>query len=191
MIKINLLPVRAAKKKEVVQQQVAILALSLAAVLLISASVYGVTYVKIKTAQKEIANAEQELERLKKKIGEIDNIKKLQAAVKKKLDVLDMLRKEKTGPANRLAKLSQATPDKLWLTKYVESGANVAISGIALNEELIAEFMRNMAASGEFVNVELMVSEQQETAGVKAKRFDLTCVIKNLKKEEPATPPKK
>ena len=190
MIKINLLPVRAAKKKEVVQQQVAILTLSLAAALLISASVYGVTYVKIKATQKEITRSEQDLELLKKKIGEIDNIKKLQAEVKKKLDVLDMLRKEKTGPANRLAKLSQATPDKLWLTKYTEAGANVAMSGVALNEDLIADFMRNLQVSGEFVNIELMVSEQVETAGIKTKRFDLTCVIKSLKKEEPATPQK-
>ena len=191
MIKINLLPVRAAKKKEVVQQQLVILVISLLGMLLICAAVYGATYLKIKTVKNEIASSEQELEQLKKKIGEIDNLKKLQAEVKKKLDVLEKLRTEKSGPANRLAKLSSAVPEKLWLTKYVESGANVAISGVALNEDLIADFMRNLLSSNEFTNIELLVSEQVETAGVKTKKFDLTCVIKSLKIEEPANQPQK
>lgn len=191
MIKINLLPIRAAKKKEVVQQQVAILVGILVAVIVACGAVYGITYMKITTAKREIASSEQELNLLKKKIGEIDNIKKLQADVKKKLDVLAQLRKEKTGPASRLAKLSAATPEKLWLTKYVENGPTVSVSGVALNEELIAEFMRNLQESGDFTNVELMVSEQQAKGDVKTKRFDVTYLIKNLKKDEPAKPPKK
>lgn len=191
MIKINLLPIRAAKKKEVVQQQVTILVGVLLAVLVICGAVYGVTYMKISAAKKEIAASEQELNRLKKKIGEIDNIKKLQADVKKKLDVLAQLRKEKKGPASRLAKLSGSAPDKLWLTKYVENGPNVSVSGVAFSEELIAEFMRNLQDSGEFTNVELMVSEQLAKGEVKVKRFDVTYLIKNLKKDEPAKPSKK
>ena len=191
MIKINLLPVRAAKKKEVVQQQMAVLVIVLVGVLLVCGAVYGVTYMKISAARKNIAASEEELNRLKKKIGEIDNIKKLQAEVKKKLDVLAQLRKEKAGPASRLAKLSGAAPEKLWLTKYVESGANVSVSGVALNEDLIAEFMRNLQEAGDFTNVELMVSEQQTSGGMKTKRFDLTYLIKNLKKEEPVKAPNK
>ena len=191
MIKINLLPVRAAKKKEVVQQQMAVLVIVLVGVLLVCGAVYGVTYMKISAARKNIAASEEELNQLKKKIGEIDNIKKLQAEVKKKLDVLAQLRKEKAGPASRLAKLSGSAPEKLWLTKYVESGANVSVSGVALNEDLIAEFMRNLQEAGDFTNVELMVSEQQTSGGMKTKRFDLTYLIKNLKKEEPVKAPKK
>lgn len=191
MIKINLLPVRAAKKKEFAQQQILILIASVVGVLLVAATVYAITSFKISSAEKEITASQQELEQLKKKIGEIDNLKKLQAEVKKKLDVLAQLRKEKTGPALRLAKLSEAAPEKLWLTRYSENGPNVAISGVAYNEDLIAEFMRNLQSSGEFGGVELMVSEQIDTAGLKTKKFDLTCVITALKKEEPATSQKK
>jgi type IV pilus assembly protein PilN len=179
MIKINLLPVRAAKKKESARQQISILLLSVTAVLVIAFGIYSVTLAKIITTKGEIEKSEQEIKRLKEKIGEINNLKKLQAEVKKKLDILNQLRRDKTGPATRLAKLSDAVPEKLWLTKYTESESNVSLGGVAFNEDLIAEFMRNLQASNAFTNVELLVSEQLETAGMKAKKFEISCTMKS------------
>jgi type IV pilus assembly protein PilN len=193
MIKINLLPVRAAKKKETAKQQLFIFVFSLIILLTLAAVLYSMTLVKIKSTRDDIEKSNKEIQRLKLLIGEIDNIKKLQDEVKKKLDVLNRLRQEKTGPAIRLAKLSDATPEKLWLTKYTEKDGNVLISGIALNEELIAAFMLKLQSSNEFANVELLVSEQvelKELNGEKAKKFDISCALKSFKKEEPAKPQK-
>lgn len=182
MIKINLLPVRATKKKETAKQQLLIFAASLVAVLVLAAAAYSMVLFNIKSTKSDIEKSDKEIQRLKSVIGEIDNIKKLQDEVKKKLDVLNRLRQEKTGPAIRLAKLSDAIPEKLWLTRYSESGEAVSIGGIAFNEDLIAAFLRNLQASGEFDNVELQVSEQVELSGVKAKKFDISCVLKVAKK---------
>ncbi|HJV35816.1 PilN domain-containing protein [Geomonas sp.] len=179
MIRINLLPVRASKKRETVRQQVSILVLSVIGVLVVGVSMYGLLSAKVTNAKQQIESSENDLKSLKSKIGAIDNIKKLQAEVKKKLDVLSQLRKAKTGPAARLAALSDAVPEKLWLTKYVESGNSVSISGVALNEELIAAFMKNLQNSGSFANIELQITEQTDVSGVKAKRFDLGMVIKS------------
>jgi len=188
MIKINLLPLRASKKKESTRQLVSILVISLAGVLVVGLSLYFVTIAKISATTDEIAKSEQEIQQLKAKIGQIDNIKKLQAEVKKKLDILTQLRKEKTGPASRLARLSEAVPDKLWLVKYTENLGTVSISGFSVNEEIIATFMRNLQAAEDFDKIELQVSEQAEVAGIKVKRFDITFNIKSIKKEEPANP---
>lgn len=181
MIRINLLPVRAIKKKETVQQQISILVLSVIVILGVGLGAFTLLQTKIMTTNSQIASSEKEIKQLKTKIGEIDNIKKLQDEVKKKLNVLNQLRKDKSGPANRLAKLSEAVPEKLWLTKYTENVNNVSMAGIAYNEDILAEFMRNLLASDYFTNVELLVSEQVEVGGVKAKRFDLSCVIKSGK----------
>ena len=191
MIRINLLPVRASKKKETARQQFVIAAASVVAFLAVIGFVYSSQLIKIRSTTKDIANSEKELARLKTVIGEIDNIKKLQEEVKKKLGILDRLRKEKTGPAIRLAKLSDAIPEKLWLTRYTETGGNISLGGIAFNEDILAEFLRNLALSSEFINVELLVSEQIELSGVKAKRFDVTCALNPAKKEEPAAKPVK
>jgi type IV pilus assembly protein PilN len=191
MIRINLLPVRAAKKKESARQQISIFVMAIAGVLVLALAIYSVTLAKISAANDEIGRSEQEIKRLKEKIGEIDNIKKFQAEVKKKLDILNQLRRDKAGPATRLAKLSDAVPEKLWLTKYTETGGNVSLGGVAFNEDLIAGFMRNLQASGEFINVELGVSEQIDISGMKAKRFEISCSLRASKVADPTTPQKK
>lgn len=191
MVRINLLPVRASKKKETAKQQMAILAVSALIVLLAGLGLYVYAQAKIKATKAEIEKSESDLQQLKSKIGELENIKKLKDDVTKKLDVLGQLRKGKTGPVRRLATLSDAAPDKLWITKYTESGQGVSIGGIALDEDLIASLMRHLQGSEDFTNVELVVSEQTEIDGVKAKRFELTCALKSeVKTEEPPAPKK-
>jgi type IV pilus assembly protein PilN len=181
MIRINLLPLRASKKKETIRQQVSILVLSVIGLLVVGLSLYGLLLSKISAAKVQIESSENEIKSLKAKIGAIDNIKKLQADVKKKLDVLNQLRKAKNGPASRLAALSDAVPEKLWLTRYVENAGSVSVSGYAFSEDLIAQFMRNLQASGAFANVELQVSEQADLSGVQVKRFDIVFQIKEVK----------
>jgi type IV pilus assembly protein PilN len=179
------LPYRASKKKEAASQQLIVMAVAIILALGIAGAAYWITLGKISTTKDEIAKSESELTELKKKIGEIDNLKKLQAAVQKKLDILNQLRKEKTGPATRLARLSDIVPEKMWLTSYQEVGSKISISGLAYSEELIADFMRSIQASDEFSEVDLQGSEQQESSGIKLKKFNLTCSIKAGKKEEP------
>ncbi len=191
MTRINLLPIRATKKKETAKQQLTILVVVIAAVVVAGLAFYSVTLAKVSGTKAEIARSEAELQQLKVKIGEIDNIKKLQDEVKKKLDILNKLRKEKSGPAIRLAKLSDVTPDKLWLTNYAEKDGKVTISGLAYNEDLIAAFLRNLQGSGLFSSVELVVSEQKEEGGVKIKKFDVTCNITGLVQDDPKLAQKK
>jgi type IV pilus assembly protein PilN len=191
MIRINLLPVRAAKKKETAKQQLYILLVSVLGLLLIFVVLYVTILAKISSTKDQLSRADSELQQLKAKIGQIDSIKKLKDDVQKKLDVLNKLRKDKTGPAQRLAALSDAVPDKLWLSGYSENGDNVKLSGAAFSEELIATFMRNLESSPHYTGVELVVSEQVDIAGIKGKKFEVTCKLKGFKKEEPTQPQKK
>lgn len=192
MIKINLLPVRAAKKKETAVQQLTIFGLGVLLVLAVSLSMYFVKRMQVANTREDITTANTKITELKKKIGKLEELKTLKDQVKKKLDVLALLRANKAGPAQRLATLSDVTPDQLWLTAYTESGTEIKISGLSVNEELIANFMRSLEASADFMSVELVVSEQNTTAGAKLKKFDLTCKLEPLKttpKEQTAAQP--
>lgn len=182
MIRINLLPVRAAKRKETVRQQVVILLGTLAIVFLIAFLVYSYLLVKISSTKEEISRSEQEIVELKAKIGKIKDLEKLKSDVQKKLDVLTRLRTEKTGPVQRLRTLSQSAPEKLWLTSYSESGSAITINGVSFNEDLIASFMKSIEASTDFEKVELVVSEQAEMAGMKLKKFELKFSLEPPKK---------
>lgn len=179
MIKINLLPVRAAKKKETAIQQLVIAGAVVAFIALIATSLYIVKRVQVATAKDDIASANIKINELKKKIGKLEEIKALKEQVVKKLAVLSQLRKNKTGPAQRLASISDLTPEKLWLTSYSESAQEVKISGIAFTEDLIAQFMKALEASNDFMAVELVVSEQTMMAETKLKKFDLTMKLES------------
>jgi len=180
MIKINLLPVRAAKKKETAVQQVSIFFSSLALVAVLIAALYGLKLGQISSTKNDISSANAKINELKTKIGKLEELKKFKEQVKKKLDVLAQLRKNKTGPAQRLATLSDITPDKLWLTAYAESNDNVKLSGVAYTEDLIAQFMRSIQASNDFTGVELIVSEQKEISETKLKSFELAFKLKTM-----------
>ncbi len=193
MIKINLLPVRAAKKKETAVQQIVIFCASIIVVLLIVGGMYLFKIAQISTTKNDITAANAKINELKTKIGKLEELKNLKEQVKKKLDVLAQLRKNKTGPAQRLATLSDITPDQLWLIGYTESGNDIKVSGKALSEELIAQFMRSIQASGDFTAVELVESLQVDDAGTKIKSFQLAFKLKTdatVQAAQPGTPKK-
>jgi type IV pilus assembly protein PilN len=191
MIKINLLPVRAAKKKETAVQQVSILCVSTVVVAVVVFALYGLKLGQISSAKNDISNANIKINELKTKIGKLEELKKFKEQVKNKLDILTQLRKNKTGPAQRLATLSDITPDKLWLTSYTEANENVKLSGIAYSEDLIAQFMRSIQASDHYTGVELIVSEQKEISGNKVKSFELSFKLKSAQNPALAIVPTK
>lgn len=194
MIRINLLPVRAAKKKETAIQQLAIAGISFGLVLAIILVMFFIKLGQISGTKNDITAANAKIAELKSKIGKLDELKKLKDDVKKKLDVLAELRKNKSGPAQRLATLSDSTPDQLWLESYKEAGDTIKIAGLAMNEELIAQYIRALEASADYERVDLVVSEQKDLSGTKVKRFELTLQLERAKPAEapaPAAAPKK
>ena len=188
MIKINLLPIRAAKKKETAIQQVTIAGVVVVLIAVVVTSLYFVKRVQVSVAKSDIETANNKIKELKTKIGKLEELKTLKEQVKKKLDVLAQLRKNKTGPAQRLATLSDLAPDKLWLTNYSESGQEIKISGIAFTEELIAQFMKALESSNDFMLVELLVSEQTVVAETKLKKFDITMKLELAAPQTPDVP---
>lgn len=175
MIRINLLPVRAAQKKARMQGQLILLVLSLVFVCLICGGLYTSVAVKISAEKKEIAEIDKEIMRLRKTLGEVAQFKKLQKEFQGKLDVLAKLKEKKTGPVHLLDELSRVLPEKLWLSTVKESGGGVSIKGVGLNEETVARFLRDLEASPYYQQVELKVTEQTKQGSLKLQKFDIFC----------------
>lgn len=185
MIKINLLPVRAAQKKEKLREQIIVAIVILTVVLLGCITAYTTVMAKIIQKTTEISNQEQEIAKLDKIIGEVGRVKKLQEELQGKLDVLDRLKQGKSGPVHLLDELSKALPEKLWIDSFKESAGRIDISGTGLNEETVALFLRQLEDSPYYRNVELQVIEQISTQSVKLHRFTIVCFS-----ETPAAPVK-
>ena len=181
MIRINLLPVKAAQKKEMLQNQMTVLVLAL----ILTAGICVAAYIhiggQIEERQARIDQKKAEISQLMKKIGEVNEFKKRQQALRAKLDVLEDLKAARVGPMYLLDALYEALPDKLWLTKLTLGSNQANISGIGVNEETVALFMKNLEASDFFEGVELKVTKQIVQDKIKFQQFDLTCKTKNKK----------
>jgi type IV pilus assembly protein PilN len=188
MIKINLLPLRTTKKKETAIQQLLIAGMVVVAIAAVVSALYFVKHMQVTAAKDDITASNNKIKELETKIGKLNELKTLKEQVKKKLDVLSQLRKNKTGPAQRLASLSDLTPEKLWITNYVESGQEVKLSGIAFTEELIAQFMKSLEMSKDFMSVELLVSEQTVIGDTKLKKFDIAMKLESTVSPAETTP---
>ena len=181
MIRINLIPVKAAQKKEKLKGQL-IVAFS---TVLVAAALCALAYMQllnwVQDAKDSVEQKKNEIVQLNKTIGEVDAFKKRQQDLRGKLDVLDKLEKSRRGPVIFLDELYKALPEKLWLAEFKEGGGKATISGFATNEETVAVFMRNLEASPQFMQISLGSVQQIAQDGVKLHKFDLTCQFEGQK----------
>ena len=145
MIRINLLPVRVAKKREMGKQ-----ILVLFAVVLVGAVVGNYMWYSDRKAEFDqnatgIRQVQAKIEELKKVIGQVEKINERKAEVEKKLGVLDNLRKGRTGPVKMMDAMASSIPKKLWLKGFVEDKGAMKISGSAISHDEVAEFMSNLS----------------------------------------------
>lgn len=177
MIRINLLPVRAAQKKEMLRGQIVVFVLSLVLVVAACGGIYMNQLMRIDAVRDEISKNRSESARLKKVIGEVTHFKKMQQELRGKLDVLEKIKQGKSGPVHLMDELSAAIPDKVWIDSFKESSGNITISGGGLNEEVVAEFLRNLEESQYYQGVELQVIQQEGRGGAKTQKFTLSCRV--------------
>jgi type IV pilus assembly protein PilN len=144
MVRINLLPVRAVKKREAGRQIFILFAVIIAGVVAGNALWYSSRNSVYDRNQQQISATEAEISKLEKIIGEVNNISKRKKEVEEKLKVLDQLRRGRTGPVKLLDALATAVPKKVWLASYEEQGGQVKIKGNAISNDDLAEFMRGL-----------------------------------------------
>ncbi len=177
MIRINLLPVRAAQRKERLRSQLSIFFLCMILVCIGCGALYVQKSAAIKDVKGEIASIDQKNKELRKKIGQVKDFEKKKADLEKKLAVLTKLKTGKSGPVHLLDELSAALPDKLWLTKFSEKSGKINLAGVADSENTVAVFMKRLDSSPYYKNVELSVTEQTKAGGRKMQKFTLNCSV--------------
>ena len=173
MIKINLLPVRETQKKERLREQVVVLVACAIFVTIGCAAAYTTILSKINQKKDTITEQTKIIEQLKKQIGEVEKVKKLQGELQAKLDILGTLKANKTGPAHMLDELSVATPERLWIDVFDNVGGSVNLSGLGVNEEVVATFLQQLESSPYYMSVELQGLEQITLDGNKLQRFKI------------------
>ncbi len=172
MIRINLIRGKRKKRRELNVD----FAFLLVPVLFLAGTFYFHTTVtgKIDRLDADIQKANADIERLKKEIGEVEKFKARKAELQKKVDIISNLQTGRVGPVRYLEAISAAIPEKCWIDQLNIQPEKVTLSGVALNNHTIANFMTALGQSGRFRDVVLGSAERTTITNTKLVRFNLT-----------------
>src|SRR6266699_7092641 len=73
---------------------------------------------------------------------------------KRRVDVIDQLRASQSGPVNLLATIGDTIngTEAVWLNSMLDQGASIAIQGMALSTDAVANLIQNLQKTGYFKN---------------------------------------
>lgn len=190
MIRINLLPIRAAKKKESIRQQASIAGLSIALLVIILGIFYFSITKTINDLRESISNEEKESARLDKVIGELKNVEAEKKVVLEKLNIVKQLEVNRRTHLKILSDIAGAVPEKVWIETLKDSGQTVVITGFAAADDIVADFMKALEKTLVSWKVELEVVQQAEKEKIKLAGFTIRLEKPKETPPQPLTKPK-
>jgi len=188
MIRINLLPFRAARKKENIRRQISVFFLSF--FLMLAVLIYYNIHLggRIKDLKTDVNTTKIEVAKFQKITQQIEDIKKKLAVLEKKTEVIRKLETNRFEPVEMLDNMSEKIiANRMWFTSLNDQPQNVRIDGIALDNKTVADFMTRLEGTGLFGSVRLQTIQKHVVKGSGLKKFSITCskpVSTTLKKEQ-------
>ncbi len=178
MLRINLLPIKAAKKQDTAKQEM----IGAAGLIMIVA---GGLYMwnsfissDIEEAEGRIARVKAEIVQLKQDVVHVENFKKKAASLESKLKAIETLQTQRLGPAKLLDDLATILTEerKVWLVSLVESSGSMTLKGYAMEEENLSDFALALERrSKHFSNVRLSLMKRGAVGGVPVLNWTMTC----------------
>jgi type IV pilus assembly protein PilN len=183
MIRINLLPVKAAKRREQGQKQLLFGVIAISATLVTIIVFHGTQVAKINQTREYNQGLSRDIAKLKAEIGDYEVIKAQRDELIRQRDAIKRLQANRAGPTYMMRELSDIlTPGKgptfnkeqyeeaikrdpnagfnpnwdtrrAWLIKYEETNHTVKIRGGAKSDEDVAEFLKRLKVSAFFSDV--------------------------------------
>lgn len=185
MIRINLLPIKQIKKRIRLRNEVAILVASFFAVLVILGTISYAMSQKADGLNNEIKTLEKKKASYRPILNQIARLQRDKKNLETKLNTIEQLKKGSQLTVRILDEVANRTPtSRLWLQSFKQSGGQLQLTGVALDNETIAQYMKQLNSSPFFADIDLANSSQTVIAGNKLKSFSLTFRVTPPSNEE-------
>jgi type IV pilus assembly protein PilN len=126
---------------------------------------------RIGSARREMNRVTQAMKDIEGPYADALRIEQQKQELREKLRVIAQLEAKKVGPVRILADLSTATPEKLWLTEFADTNGTLKLTGLGVDEQTVADFLRRLGALPFLQNVDLDETSQVDQEGAKLKKF--------------------
>ena len=189
MIRINLLPVREARRKADLRQQLLLIGASAVGSLVLALGIHQFVRSGVNRANERIAALNTQLAQFKPQQDQVESFKNKKSEIEQKLEVIQRLERSRSGPVHILDELASRTPERVWLTTLSAKGGRIELEGMSLDNELVALFLTALNDSAYFANVELKTTELKTVDSLKLNTFRIVAQLESPDAPAPAYQP--
>ncbi|MES2071344.1 MAG: PilN domain-containing protein [Pseudomonadota bacterium] len=152
MIKINLLPHREAKRKQLKNDFYSLLALAaiVGALIVIAVGTYYAAQISAQSDRNNFIKAENA--KLDEKIKEVASLKQEIESLKARQQAVEDLQGDRNQPVFLLDELVKLTPEGVYVRSLKQEGQRVVLTGYAQSNERVSEFLRNVGNKSPWLN---------------------------------------
>jgi type IV pilus assembly protein PilN len=144
MVRVNLLPIREILRRRELKQFLLLAAVIMVSTVGIMACAYVFFTWKISALEASQKSHQKELDQLKEKNREIEDLKNRIAQRQRQVDTIERLTKIRDTPAPFMAAVSLAIPDEVWLNSITKTGPNFSLDGIGVDNTVVVNFVQRL-----------------------------------------------
>jgi Tfp pilus assembly protein PilN len=181
VIRINLAPVEARRRRPGLSLSVPSFNLGIAFAILYVAALGGIGYYwwslqaeETRTAA-DVDRLNRELTALKATLGAGAAVKGQLAEVKRRVAILEELTRGQGRSIAMLDTFVDTVPRDLWITSLEQKESLLKLNGTAFSTTAVSDFMNNLKSSGRFKEVDIVVSRQAIDKTPSLVTFEVTC----------------
>jgi len=126
------------------------------------------------------AKVDEDLKKLSSQVKEVEKFLQDKKGLDAQLATIKNLSKERLRVVKSMDAIQTLIPQKVWLTSLNITDNKVEIEGRAVDDIIIADFMRDLEESVFFMNVALAGSEEVRFAEGSIKKFTIRCNLEGL-----------
>ncbi|MCI5227302.1 MAG: pilus assembly protein PilN [Candidatus Electrothrix sp. AX2] len=179
MIRINLLPVRQMKKKTQALRLLFLSGVALVATLVVLLLATGFLSTKVSGLKKSIKDLTARKNELQKTLDLIEKLEQKKKLVEQQTGVVNQLKKKSQLTVRILDDIADRTPhERMWLTSFAQDPNSLKLSGMALDNRTIANYLDSLKKSKYLAKVTLGSTALSKYGGRNLQQFSVTCSIK-------------
>ncbi|MEJ2136330.1 MAG: PilN domain-containing protein [Desulfofustis sp.] len=179
MLRINLLPIRQLQKIAKARNQLLVFFLIFCVVLALLGATGALLAAKITELNEDIVAKTNEKKSFDKVVQEIAVLEKRRLDLNNKIKIINQLKTDSSLTVHVLDDVAKIIDNKrMWITSFKQNGGSLALSGYALDNKTIAEFMDNLTLDSEYVNsVNLSNTSLKNVSGKGLKSFSISASV--------------